>query len=1147
MIKHRRSWSLQNVIVVGLVFAVGASPQAQGRGSTEAKPPARETATNKPPRLRLQVQAALTNASRGAGSGNVQFGPTSPDGRLILALGNAPGIWDAASSREIRRFDGVGNPQSGAFSPDGRLVALGLSDRTARLLDPTDGREIRRFGSGNRAVGTHFVAFSPDGTRLVTDCGDGTRLWEIATGRLIQTFALFRGPSMSEASLAKMAKNYGQTPEGMQKILSQAPASAGSVIFSADNRLMLAGLSDGSARLLDVASGKETQRFLVFDRFQTPVSLSADGREATTNDGSEIRRWDVSSGQQTSVAPAPAPPRTANVRTPARAAADPDNVPAADIAPLMFSPDGRWLVTAGVRSASDQRALRVWDTSTGQPSGISPSLSFREIAVSSSRIFASGGRTPTVWDIGMGQPVPSTITIESFTGISISGRRRVVPASQPGSVQVIDIESGRVLQTLSRPDDPIKHAVLSPDDSLALTIGVQGLPRVWDVETGKEHPTSLEPVTWTMAPGVLPPEPRKLDGRALAFSKDSRYAIVVDSPDQVSAIIRAWDIATGRVVRTLDLTTPMRLDVPYAPPTEDPFNPGIALCTTGCRALILIGGTQVRIYDFASGREIRRADLAGRLTGASPLTVSMSADEHFLLVAGRDDAARLIEIESGKDAATIVQDQRGGWAVVTPDGRFDTNMFGRSMPMHWVDDDDPFRILPIELFARQFYTPRLLADVLARRQPARLPDLAALNRAQPEVSIAAVEPQWQFPDDPVVRSADMVTVTVKVKETIYLGRKSGVHDVRLFRDGQLVAHQSGAMKLDADGGATMAFPNIHLPRRGPNVFSAYAFNADRVKSQTAETAFKRPRATTATQPRAYVVAIGVNVVAKLPALTLRFAVNDARGIAEAMRGRLEQQGGYAGVDVALLVSDTNAPGASKGAIRDKLKQLAGIVRPEDFVLVSFSGHGYTDDSGQFHIFPSDIVGSGKSLPTGAISTGELTEWLRPIDAKEMVLLLDACHSAAGVEAGGFKAGPMGDAGLGQLAYDKKIRILAATQSADVALEHESLQKGLLSFALVDRGLNAGEADWLPKDGAVKLGEWLLFGVNEVPMLSEQIRTGKLPAMVVAAPATGAVAKTRGLAAPQRSVQQKPALFDFADRGDADIVVSRTGATPARRR
>lgn len=126
-------------------------------------------------------------------------------------------------------------------------------------------------------------------------------------------------------------------------------------------------------------------------------------------------------------------------------------------------------------------------------------------------------------------------------------------------------------------------------------------------------------------------------------------------------------------------------------------------------------------------------------------------------------------------------------------------------------------------------------------------------------------------------------------------------------------------------------------------------------------------------------------------------------------------------------------------------------------VAAFSGHGTTLGR-EFYLLPSDTVddAAGAPVPDTMISSVELTAWLRQLDAGEIAFVIDACHSAASVDAGGFKPGPMGDPGLGQLAFDKGIRILAATQANDVALEDGKLGHGLLSFAL-NEGLG-GRAD-----------------------------------------------------------------------------------------
>ena len=84
---------------------------------------------------------------------------------------------------------------------------------------------------------------------------------------------------------------------------------------------------------------------------------------------------------------------------------------------------------------------------------------------------------------------------------------------------------------------------------------------------------------------------------------------------------------------------------------------------------------------------------------------------------------------------------------------------------------------------------------------------------------------------------------------------------------------------------------------------------------------------------------------------------------------------------------------------------------------------------------------------------------------------------------------MGSRGLGQLAFDKGMRILAASQADDVALESDLIKQGLLSFALVENGLEGKQADFKPKDKKITLEEWLSYGVNRVPSLAEEVRGG----------------------------------------------------------
>ena len=125
-------------------------------------------------------------------------------------------------------------------------------------------------------------------------------------------------------------------------------------------------------------------------------------------------------------------------------------------------------------------------------------------------------------------------------------------------------------------------------------------------------------------------------------------------------------------------------------------------------------------------------------------------------------------------------------------------------------------------------------------------------------------------------------------------------------------------------------------------------------------------------------------------------------------------------------------------------------------------------------------------------------------------------------------GPMGSRGLGQLAYDKRMRILAASQVDEYAVETEQTELGLLTYALVHEGLERRQADYKPKDGVIQLSEWLGYAVLRVPRLYREWKDGSLE---------GGRKLGRGLLRFDGPVGtsdalQHPQLFDFGRPRDA---------------
>jgi hypothetical protein len=600
---------------------------------------------------------------------------------------------------------------------------------------------------------------------------------------------------------------------------------------------------------------------------------------------------------------------------------------------------------------------------------------------------------------------------------------------------------------------------------------------------------------------------------------------------------------------------------------------------------MLATGVSSRLFNLfrsASGLELREEPIAfpgaqdGALLGSGVVVLVSSGGE-----------LSFYQAWSGHPTGQLQFGRRGGWMYSANDGRFDTGRFGETAAAVWLMPDDPLRPLPPEIFMRDYYEPNLLGRLLACHEaeakgsnptactqafkPVR--SLTLLNRIQPDVQIVSVRKDPERHD----------TVLVEVEAS---GRKdpsqpngktsTGVYDVRLFRNGQLVgqwpeppaeglpvddvaAWREVSQVATADSRATRVFPvQLAAGDAGTKVvFTTYGFNEDRVKSATVtDDSYTVPQdITVPAKPRAYVIAVGINEYENR-ALRLNFAVADA----EAIQVGLEGIQGYEVVSVLLASDYARKEGvrqisavdhATKENIRDVLGLLAGKgeeeraqlkkvlgpvvdklakATPDDIVVLAVSSHGHTEQ-GRFYILPSDS-GSDLTKLEKLISSEELTAWLREVDAGEMTMIVDACHSAAGVPAG-FKPGPMGDRGLGQLAYDKGMRILAATQADDVALESGSLGQGLLTYALVREGLALGEngkakADTDGQDG-VTMKEWLSYAEKRVPSLYQDVLAGKIQKTKDSSP-------DRRLLEDTTRHAQTPVLFDFARSGNRVVML-----------
>ncbi|MFC9897267.1 WD40 repeat domain-containing protein [Nocardia sp. NPDC127579] len=246
-----------------------------------------------------------------------------------------------------------------SFNENGRRLASGNYDGTIHIWDTDTGKIL--FDLLGHCGSVITVDYSPDGTYIASVGSDGTlRTWNAATGEPLLTI-----------DTAEQADPGG-------------PRQLDFLAISADGTRIATAGRDGKARVWDSATGTQIREIHADIQGLHVVAFTPDGSLVTGGKDHLVRLWNLDTGTQI------------------RSMAGHEHA----VTALAVSPDGSRIATG-----SADMTVRVWDTSTGKPSGFVPGGHLNSV---SKVAFTTDGRhvvstahdnSVQFWDAATGKPV----------------------------------------------------------------------------------------------------------------------------------------------------------------------------------------------------------------------------------------------------------------------------------------------------------------------------------------------------------------------------------------------------------------------------------------------------------------------------------------------------------------------------------------------------------------------------------------------------------------------------------------------------------------------------------------------------------------------------------------------------------------------
>jgi len=923
---------------------------------------------------------------------------------------------------------------------------------------------ILQINYGGHMAMIKNIIFTNNGKYLISASNDKTiRVWDIQTGKTIRIlrgqiwggqegkiYTAALSPNNQLLAVGGYFKNNVirliHFPTGQIKHLLKGHDNVIlSLSFSHDNKLLISGSADGSARIWSTASGKTLSILQGHSDAINGVAFSPDNLySATGSDDRTIKFWQVSDGSLQ-----------------ATLEGHEDNVNS-----VAFTLDGQYIL-----SGSNDKTICLWHGKTGQFIKVMSKQNSEVLSLS----------------------------------VSLNGKYALAGCGMNESGEfknfIYSIPSGKPVSVFTKNQNIVLATAISPDNTIAVTGGGNEHEiYLWDVRTGREIKKFVGNGKKIWSVGF------SNDGQTIGWGNsyeknnifdygriEQSFTIQSKAGQFERASVQRNETTFIRSIKKVGNISIQTLNNKRNPTLEILVNNKIvhtitrnsidgydhsSLTLTPDGKLVISGGGHGILFSYSTKTGQKQNEYIGHI--GDVLSVAVSADGRLLLSGSSDRTIRLWEVLNGKLLMTHFNGTDHEWVAWTPEGFFATSENGDKYLGYHLNrgENQSADYVSVKQIHSLFYRPDLVFNKIIGdydlQITAELDKIGSIDK----VLASGMPPSIKIlPHSNTFHKTDAVELEFKIYDV-----GGGIGKIEFRIDGVMVETDKYLLQ-NMSQKSVIIKKSFSVPH-GKHIISATIYNKNNsIASQPASTnvivtdnqslKVKDPSKIIA---NLYILAIGISEYKEI-GLQLKYASNDATSVT-----RMFEKCGK-GLFNQIFVKTLLDKDAVISKIYNEFEYFSKKIRVGDVFVFFFAGHAFVLDS-EFYLVPQDAVyENSDSFKKKCISSDTFYTLFQRIRALKTLILIDACFSSK-LAKNDFDLLPARSALEEKTALDRLMRstgrtVLSATSNMQYALEGYK-KHGVFTYAILQGLRGLADSD---SNGIITTNELGAYVRNEVPKIS----------------------------------------------------------------